>query len=111
MLYSAARSDVLIQYALVCVLCMLASYNVPFSSRDLHKTELSSRPALLNRVVHVINIEIRDRIEDACIGAQHILALSKSILLCEDLDAEIGETISRFSSQIPSAMLYNVCFY
>lgn len=78
---------------------------------DIVCVELSSRPSLLNRVVHVINVDIKDRIDDAVAGAQYILEISKRIINCVDLDNEVGEIIKNISTTIPLPVLYNVCFY
>lgn len=75
--------------------------------------EFASRAAskLSNRIVHVVNFEIKDNHEDACVGAQEILKLTQKLEKVNDLHAELEEILEEFQSQTFLSVLHSVLFY
>lgn len=74
--------------------------------------ELNARPAPYNRIVHVINVDIRDTPEDALVGGQVILQLVEAMKTLPDLDSDVDEHIESFSQTNPNvSFLHSVTFY
>jgi RNA polymerase II subunit A C-terminal domain phosphatase SSU72 len=75
--------------------------------------EIASRAAskLSNRILHVVNFEIKDNHEDACTGAQEILKLVQRLEEVEDLHAELESILEEFQAQTFLSILHSVLFY
>lgn len=58
--------------------------------------DLMNRGATWNKIVHVINIEIKDNHEEAQVGAQGILDLARRMAKAEDLDTEIMSILAEW---------------
>lgn len=63
--------------------------------------DLMNRGAVLNRLVHVINVDIRDNHEDALLGGKAILDLATRLRDSRDMDTEILTIISDWQEQYP----------
>ena len=75
--------------------------------------EITSKAATnpSNRIVHVVNFEIKDNHEDACIGAQEILKLVHKLEQVEDLHAEIEHILEEFQAETFLSIIHSVLFY
>lgn len=73
--------------------------------------DLMDRGALLQRPVHVINVDIRDNHEDSVIGAQGILKLAKSLAESPDLDAGIMDIMNAWQEKHPKLPLMHAVGY
>lgn len=74
--------------------------------------DLMRRGGKKNRLVHVLNMDIRDNPDDAAIGGRLILQLAQMIEASRDLDEEIEHILDEFLKKNPETpLLYNVCFY
>jgi RNA polymerase II subunit A C-terminal domain phosphatase SSU72 len=74
--------------------------------------DLMNRGAKLNRLVHVINIEIKDNHEEAVVGGNGILDLANMINESEDVDSEIMEIISKWEEAHKNLpILHQACFF
>lgn len=60
-----------------------------------------NRGAKLNRLVHVINVDIKDNHQDAILGGKAILDLATRLLESSDRDTEIVSIIARWQEKYP----------
>ena len=72
---------------------------------------LEAASKLSNRIVNVVNFEIKDNHEDACVGAQEILKLTQKLEKVHDLNAELEEILEEFQGQTFLSVLHSVLFY
>lgn len=63
--------------------------------------DLMNRGAKLNRLVHVINVDIKDNHQDAILGGKAILDLATRLLESSDRDTEIVSIIARWQEKYP----------
>ncbi|ENN76214.1 RNA polymerase II subunit A C-terminal domain phosphatase SSU72 [Dendroctonus ponderosae] len=63
-----------------------------------------------NSIVHVINIDIRDNLEEATIGAFLISDLCMHIVTAEDLDNDIEEVLHSFEEKCQRPILHSIVF-
>lgn len=62
--------------------------------------------------VHVINVEIKDNLQDASKGAERIGELVKEIYANKDqLDDQIETILEQFKAKYGEIILHAVCFY
>lgn len=74
--------------------------------------DLMNRGTKLNRLVHIINIEIKDNHEEAVIGGDGILDLANTLSKSEDLDSDIMDIISQWEEEhkhLP--VLHQACYF
>jgi len=60
-----------------------------------------NRGAKLNRLVHVINVDIKDNHQDAILGGKAILDLATRLLESPDRDTEIVSIIAQWQEKYP----------
>ncbi|CAG9767544.1 unnamed protein product [Ceutorhynchus assimilis] len=63
-----------------------------------------------NSIVHVINIDIQDNLEEATIGAFLISDLCMHIATAEDLDNDIEEVLHTFEEKCQRPILHSIVF-
>ncbi|XP_066157440.1 RNA polymerase II subunit A C-terminal domain phosphatase SSU72 [Euwallacea fornicatus] len=63
-----------------------------------------------NSIVHVINIDIQDNLEEATIGAFLISDLCMHIATTEDLDNDIEEVLHAFEEKCQRPILHSIVF-
>ncbi|CDO56434.1 similar to Saccharomyces cerevisiae YNL222W SSU72 Transcription/RNA-processing factor that associates with TFIIB and cleavage/polyadenylation factor Pta1p [Geotrichum candidum] len=63
--------------------------------------DLMNRGAKLNRLVHVINVDIKDNHQDAVLGGKAILDLATRLLESPDRDTEIVSIIAQWQEKYP----------
>ncbi|KAI5453457.1 RNA polymerase II subunit A C-terminal domain phosphatase [Naganishia albida] len=73
--------------------------------------DLLNRGGQYNKIVHVINVEIKDRHEEAFLAGKAILDLAKAIENAEDLDVEMEDILMRQQDLHPHPLLHTVAFY
>lgn len=74
--------------------------------------DLMNRGAKYNRLVHVINVEIKDNHAEAINGGQGILDLANGLKVCQDLDNQIMEVLSEWQEKHTGyPLLHQACFY
>lgn len=79
---------------------------------DIVCDDLMHRGIRQNRIVHVINVDIRDNPDDATIGARAILQLAQQLQDCHDLDGQIDAILTDFITNKSShPIMYTVHFY
>ncbi|KAI8814170.1 RNA polymerase II subunit A [Cladochytrium replicatum] len=61
-----------------------------------------------SRIIHVINVEIKDNHEEAAIGGQIISQLATKFEQSGDLDAEIESILTNFSKQGNKSFIHSV---
>lgn len=60
-----------------------------------------NRGAVLNKLVHIINIDIKDNHEDSLIGGKAILNLTNLLLNSDDMDTKIVEVLAEWQEKYP----------
>ncbi|CAN6674872.1 RNA polymerase II subunit A C-terminal domain phosphatase Ssu72p [Trichomonascus vanleenenianus] len=74
--------------------------------------DLLNREPALNRLVHVINVEIKDNYQEAVKGGKGILDLAQRLTKCGDLDSEIIEALAAWQEDYKSLpALHQACYY
>ncbi|KAJ9100569.1 hypothetical protein QFC21_003613 [Naganishia friedmannii] len=73
--------------------------------------DLLNRGGQYDKIVHVINIEIKDNHEEAFLAGKAILDLAKAIETASDLDVEMEEILLRQQDMHPHSLLHTVAFY
>ncbi|XP_050307030.1 RNA polymerase II subunit A C-terminal domain phosphatase SSU72 [Anthonomus grandis grandis] len=63
-----------------------------------------------NSIVHVINIDIQDNLEEATIGAFLISDMCMHIATAEDLDNDIEEVLHSFEEKCQRPILHSIVF-
>lgn len=74
--------------------------------------DLQNRGSRLNRLVHVINVDIKDNHEQAAVGGKGILDLARRLTRSSDVDSEIMHILERWQNDhrnLPA--LHQVCFF
>lgn len=65
---------------------------------DIVCHDLMNRGSPLNKLVHVINVEIKDNHEDAKVGARGILDLANMLSKADDVDSEIMKILEAWQT-------------
>ncbi|KAJ9127194.1 RNA polymerase II subunit A C-terminal domain phosphatase [Naganishia onofrii] len=73
--------------------------------------DLLNRGGQYDKIVHVINIEIKDNHEEAFLAGKAILDLAKAIETASDLDVEMEDILLRQQDMHPHSLLHTVAFY
>ncbi|XP_023329261.1 RNA polymerase II subunit A C-terminal domain phosphatase SSU72 [Eurytemora carolleeae] len=73
--------------------------------------DFSVRGSVLEKPVHVINMNVVDNPEDATIGAFLLCDLVQELSNSEDLDNDIEDIIQEFESKCEREVLHTVLFY
>jgi RNA polymerase II subunit A C-terminal domain phosphatase SSU72 len=68
--------------------------------------DLFSRGGELNRVVHLINMEIKDNHEEASLAGKALLDLCNAIESCKDLDSDLQEILERQMDKHPHQLIH-----
>lgn len=74
--------------------------------------DLLQRGTKLNRMVHVINVEIKDNHEEAVVGGKGILELANMLVEDNDVDSNIMDILTKWQDihkGLP--ILYQTCFF
>ncbi|CAG9854882.1 unnamed protein product [Phyllotreta striolata] len=71
---------------------------------------MENKPPLDNSIVHVINIDIQDNLEEATIGAFLISDLCIMMAKADDLDNEIEEILHNFEEKNQRSILHSIVF-
>uniref|UniRef100_A0AC35UED6 RNA polymerase II subunit A C-terminal domain phosphatase SSU72 n=1 Tax=Rhabditophanes sp. KR3021 TaxID=114890 RepID=A0AC35UED6_9BILA len=73
---------------------------------------LQKRKSLTGERVHVINIDIRDNLEEATLGASVVCEMCEAMESASNLDDEMEELLVRFEKKNPTRnLIYTLCFY
>lgn len=74
--------------------------------------DLMNKGAPLNKLVHVINVDIKDNHEDAIIGGKAILDLAYKLLEADDVDSQIVSILAEWQEAHPKLpALYVAAFF
>ncbi|GJQ70477.1 Ssu72 [Trypoxylus dichotomus] len=71
---------------------------------------MESREPVDNSIVHVINIDIQDNLEEATIGAFLISDMCLMMAQSEDLDNDIEEVLHNFEEKCQRPILHSIVF-
>ncbi|XP_060516633.1 RNA polymerase II subunit A C-terminal domain phosphatase SSU72 [Cylas formicarius] len=71
---------------------------------------MESKTPSSNSIVHVINIDIQDNLEEATIGAFLISDLCMQVSKTEDLDNDIEEVLHNFEEKCQRPVLHSIVF-
>lgn len=63
-----------------------------------------------NSIVHVINIDIQDNLEEATIGAFLISDMCMMLAKADDLDNDIEEVLQNFEEKCERPILHSIVF-
>ncbi|QSL64273.1 hypothetical protein MERGE_000429 [Pneumocystis wakefieldiae] len=73
--------------------------------------DLINRGQLMNRIVHVINVDIKDNHEEAVIGGQAILKLINAFSSSDSMDNNIYDILSDWQKNHPKLSLLHSVHY
>ncbi|EMR09102.1 hypothetical protein PNEG_02446 [Pneumocystis murina B123] len=73
--------------------------------------DLINRGQLMNRIVHVINVDIKDNHEEAVIGGQAILKLINAFASSNSMDDNIYDILSTWQKNHPKLSLLHSVHY
>lgn len=74
--------------------------------------DLMNRGAPLSKLVHIINVEIRDNHEEAQMGAKGILDLANRFSKAHDLDSEIMEILAEWQQDYKNLpIIYSPAYF
>ncbi|ODQ64859.1 RNA polymerase II subunit A C-terminal domain phosphatase SSU72 [Nadsonia fulvescens var. elongata DSM 6958] len=74
--------------------------------------DLMNRGANLNRLVHVINVDIKDNYEEALVGGQGILELANMLASANDLDTDIIDILAKWQQDHPKLpLMHAISFF
>ncbi|KAJ8985504.1 hypothetical protein NQ317_015048 [Molorchus minor] len=71
---------------------------------------MESKTPMDNSIVHVINIDIQDNLEEATIGAFLISDMCLMMAKAEDLDNDIEEVLHNFEEKCQRSILHSIVF-
>jgi RNA polymerase II subunit A C-terminal domain phosphatase SSU72 len=71
---------------------------------------MDSKTPTDNSIVHVINIDIQDNLEEATIGAFLISDMCLMLAKAEDLDNDIEEVLHNFEEKCQRPILHSIVF-
>ncbi|EFA03763.1 RNA polymerase II subunit A C-terminal domain phosphatase SSU72 [Tribolium castaneum] len=71
---------------------------------------MESKTPVDNSIVHVINIDIQDNLEEATIGAFLISDMCLMLAKAEDLDNDIEEVLHNFEEKCQRPILHSIVF-
>ncbi|XP_044266556.1 RNA polymerase II subunit A C-terminal domain phosphatase SSU72 [Tribolium madens] len=71
---------------------------------------MDSKTPVDNSIVHVINIDIQDNLEEATIGAFLISDMCLMLAKAEDLDNDIEEVLHNFEEKCQRPILHSIVF-
>ncbi|KAL8578208.1 RNA polymerase II subunit A C-terminal domain phosphatase [Nucella lapillus] len=73
--------------------------------------DIENREKELDRVMHLINIDIQDNHEEATIGAFMICEMVTLLYSSDDLDNEVDEILQDFEHKVNRPILHTALFY
>ncbi|VEN33985.1 unnamed protein product [Callosobruchus maculatus] len=71
---------------------------------------MENKPPTDNSIVHVINIDIQDNLEEATLGAFLISDMCAMLAAAEDLDNDIEDVLHNFEEKCQRSILHSIVF-